>query len=264
MRRASVYAEFELDITLYSAQYLPDKAIIPSYFIQTPDLQRSVLDVAEFGAARKLPLLADVLDRLYEVSRADYFIYTNVDIALQPHFYLAVDAFVQAGYDSFVINRRTISAEYAAVSDLEKMFAERGTPHRGWDCFVFPRSYYPHFQLYNICIGASRVGLALLANLVAFSHQFREFDDAHLTFHIGDERSWRKPAYRGYGEHNTAELMRILAALEAQCGPFPPQSIPGSFLARKRRFGRLYEAWARTVYLPAGLSRLINRLSRRT
>ena len=260
MRRAQAYASSSLKVKLYSAQYAEDKVVVPAGFAQTADLDRSVLDVAQFKVQRKLPLLADILERLYSASDADYFIYSNVDIALQPSFYVAVNDFIQAGYDSFVINRRTISADYSAVSEPDQMYADRGVPHRGWDCFVFPRRWYPQFKLFNVCLGARRVGLALLANLVAFSGQFRELQDEHLTFHIGDARGGLKKEFADYHAHNTAELMCILSALEEECGPFPHNSIPGSFLYRRRTLGPLYDAWSRSVYLPAGLSRFINRI----
>ena len=43
---------------------------------------------------RKLPLLADIIERLYENSDAEWLIYTNVDIAVQPHFYESVASII--------------------------------------------------------------------------------------------------------------------------------------------------------------------------
>lgn len=263
MRRAKKFAVPEISVELFSAQYPEDKSMVPVDFTQTPDLDRSVSDVAEFKARWKLPLFKDILDRLYDASNADYFIYTNVDIALRPEFYYAVGSFIQQGYDSFVINRRTISDDYSAVEELNRMVADPGQLHRGWDCFIYPRRYYPRFKLFDVCLGSSRAGLALLANLVAFSHQFKEFKDEYLTYHIGDSRSWIRKEVLDYHAHNTAELMRILSALETECGPFSRNSIPGSYLYRKRIFGLLYDAWSRHVYLPPGLSRFLNRISGR-
>ena len=263
MHRARDYAAPHLRINLFSAQLAWDESAAPVGFARTPDLTRSVLDVAQFKIPRRLPLLADILDRLYHTSQADYFIYTNVDIALQPSFYVAVHKHIQDGFDSFVINRRTIDARFSTIEELDEMFADPGTAHRGWDCFIFARNMYPQFKLYDICLGTSRVGLALLANLVALSQNFFEFKDEHLTFHIGDARAGKRKEYADYAAHNTAQLMRILAELELEHGPFAPDSIPGSFLFRKRHFGPLYEAWVRNVYLPVGLSRILNRLTDR-
>ncbi|MFL7839601.1 MAG: hypothetical protein ACK2U0_18395 [Candidatus Promineifilaceae bacterium] len=260
MRRAQKFAVDEIDVELFSAQFPQDRSIIPDDFILTTDLERSVLDVAEFKVDWKLPLLRDILDRLYAASTADYFIYTNVDIALQPQFYCAVKGFIQQGYDSFVINRRTIPATYLTVEELDLMYVERGKAHRGWDCFVFPRQLYPHFKLFDVCVGAGRVGLAMLANLEAFSQRFSEFRDEYLTFHIGDPRTWLSKDHLDFYVHNSAELMHILTALEAECGTFPRDSIPGTYLFRQRAFGPLYDAWSRYIYLPADLSSFINRI----
>jgi hypothetical protein len=263
MRRARAYAAPHLKINLFSAQFAWDETAAPAGFARTADLTRSVLDVAQFKIPRQLPLLADILDRLYQQSQAEYFIYTNVDIALQPSFYVAVHGYIQDGFDSFVINRRTIDARYATIGELDEMYSDHGIAHRGWDCFIFPSHFCPRFRLYDVCLGASRVGLALLSNLVALSHNFYEFKEEYLTFHIGDEQSWRQREYADYSVHNTVQLMRILSELEEEHGAFPPDSIPGSFLFRKRHFGSLYEAWARNVYLPAGLRQILDRLTGR-
>ncbi len=68
-----------------------------------------MLDCGRFAVPRKLPLIKDILGRLYDASDAEYFIYTNVNIGLMPNFYVAVNAIIESGYDAFVINRRTIS-----------------------------------------------------------------------------------------------------------------------------------------------------------
>ncbi len=262
MRIAQQQAAGSVDVELLAVGYPEDEPLMPHGFQHLPHLTRSVLDIASFDHQRKLPLLTDILQRQYQGSEAATFIYTNVDIALQPDFYQAVQAYLEQGYDTFVINRRTIPGSRKKVDDLPQMWAEEGEAHRGWDCFVFPREMFPKFQLERICVGATRVGLALLANLVAFGESFAEFRDAKLTFHIGDERYWKDPAFSDYDAFNTRQLMSALSLLEEQAGPFPRQTIPGSFLWRKRRFGLFYEFWSRNVYLPPRLSRLLNTLLR--
>ena len=263
MRRARNHAAPAIRVGLYTAQFIKDAPNVPADFTAAPPLRRSVLDFGEFKIKRELPLLRDILQTLEQASEAAYFIYTNVDIGLQPNFYERVSKIILSGYDSFVINRRTVSDRYAAVSDLEAIYDDPGKPHRGWDCFVFPSSFCRSFRLHNECIGASRVGLSLLSNLVALSSNFREFRNEQLTFHIGDARNWLNPDYADYDAHNTQELMRTLSDLENIYGPFPLQSIPGTFLSRKRALGPLYDAWSRNIYLPVGISRLLNRLSGR-
>ncbi len=264
MRLAKSYAGDQLQIKQYTAQYQEDLSMVPQDFQATPDLDRSVLDIAKFRHFRKLPLLKDILDRLFSAAHdADYLIYSNVDIALQPAFYTEVSNFIDAGYDSFVINRRTIPGHYRNIEQIPTMMAEPGTAHRGWDCFVFSRTIYPRFCLFDVCVGATRVGLALLANLQAFGNKFREFKNEQLTFHIGDERNWLNPVFSDYDNHNTRELMQILEAIETEQGPFGRDTIPGSFLYRKRNLGPIYEFWTRHVYLPIGISQTLNRLTGR-
>jgi hypothetical protein len=200
-------------------------------------------------------LLGDILDRLYDATNAEYMIYTNVDIGLQPYFYQAVDQMIEEGFDAFVINRRTVPNQHASVHNLPLIFSQAGEPHRGWDCFVFPRSVYPQYRLGTVCIGIPRADLALISNMVAFASRFREFRNRHLTFHLGNERTWRSSEFSDYAEHNTNEALRILSKLEAEHGPFDRSSPPGSFLFKYRRFGRLYELWARHGRLPVRTKR---------
>jgi hypothetical protein len=260
MRMAKRQAAGQVEVDLMAVGYEEDRLLFPDGFQALPALTRSVLDVATFQKKRKLPLLKDILDRLHNYGNADFLIFSNVDIGLQPDFYLAVQQFINQGLDAFVINRRTISSHYDHVDQIQLMTAERGSPHRGWDCFIFQRNLFPRFKLLDICVGASRVGLALLANLMAYGPDFQEFKEEQLTFHIGDERSWLDAAYVDYDEHNTRQLMRILEAIEAEMGPYGRDTIPGSFLFRKRNFGPLYDFWARNVYLPAWMSSKLNRL----
>jgi hypothetical protein len=257
MRIARSFALGRVQVDLFSAQYAEDHPMVPPDFYRTADLERSVLDCGSFRKPRKLPLLKDILDRLYQATDAEYLVYTNIDIGLLPHFYLTVDQFLEAGYDAFVINRRTISRRHSGVEQIPLMYAEIGESHRGWDCFVFHRDAYPNYKLGTICVGAPRVGLALIANLVSYGRKFHEFRQEHLTFHLGNDRSWRGSPYSDYAEHNSREALWILAALEEERGPLPRSSPPGSFLHRQRRFGPVYEFWVQHVHIPVKLRQLL-------
>jgi hypothetical protein len=260
MHAARRHSAEYVDVELLAVGYQEDQPLMPEGFEILPPLTRSVLDVQSFPTQRKLPLLKDILSSLYENSEAEYLIYTNVDIGLQPDFYLAVLEFINQGYDAFVINRRTISNRYRSIDDLPQMWAESGEAHRGWDCFIFHREYYPSFELGNVCIGASRVGLALLANLEAVADHFHEFKDEYLTFHLGDDRSWRDASFQAYTDHNSSELDNVLERLEERYGHFPRSTTPGAYLFKRRNFGWLYETWSNRIYIPVGWSRRLNNL----
>lgn len=218
MRAAREFARGKVAVELYTAQYPEDRPFVPEGFTPTRDLDRSVMDLGSFREKRKLPLIKDILDRLYEAVDAEYMIYTNVDIALMPHFYLAVDKFIDEGHDAFVINRRTISGRRKLVKDIPLMYAELGKPHPGHDCFVFRRDAYGKFKLGLPCVGVSLVGRVLIMNLFCHSKRFREFSGEHLTFHIGDDRSWMSARLSDYAEHNRKEALAVLAELEKEFG----------------------------------------------
>ena len=215
MKAARAYAASVVDVMLLSAQYPDDHGIVPEEFRATRDLNRSVMDIKGFDAPRNLPLIKDVLDRLYEASSpAEYLIYTNSDIALTPMFYVAVNALIEQGFDALVINRRTISSDYTSTEDLPLMYMQFGQSHPGYDCFVFQRKVYPEYELGDICIGASGIGMAMFANLFCCAERFDILKKVHLTFHIGEDQPWKRTEYDGYSAHNAVEFEKVLKHLE--------------------------------------------------
>ncbi|MCK5057421.1 MAG: sulfotransferase [Candidatus Aminicenantes bacterium] len=214
MRIAKAYAESTVDVTLFSAQFPEDADFVPDFFIKTKHLERSALDIGEFYKRRKLPLLKDILDRLYSSSDADYLVYSNCDIALMPYFYTALAKMIEAGRDAFVINRRTISGTYSRVEDIPFMYAETGQSHKGYDCFVFKRDLYPEFELGRICIGIQVIGRLFVWNLFSAAKKFEEFQERHLTFHIGNDRLWQRDEYADYKIHNQKEAQTVLKKLD--------------------------------------------------
>lgn len=221
MRRARAFAQGQVEVELVSTQHAEDHPVVPKDFLVTPDLQRTVMDVGTFNKPRRLALIADILDRLYEASQAEYFIYTNVDIALMPHFYTTVDAIIDSGHDAFVINRRTIPGHYERPEQLPLMYAEVGDKHEGHDCFVFRREVYPLFRLGTICIGTAMIGRAMIWNLICHARNFEEFKRKHLTFHIGNGLAWQNEEFLDYYEHNKNEATKIKQQIEREFNPFP-------------------------------------------
>lgn len=211
MRRAKKYArDNNLDVELFYTCYEEDLTIAPKEFTQTKLLEKSILDYREFEKKRKLPLIKDILDRLYESSDAEYFIYTNVDIAVMPHFYTEVKNIIDKGYDGFVINRRTIDKKYTSIEEIPEMYSDIGEKHPGYDCFVFKRDVYPNYELGTACIGANWIGRVIISNVIAYSHKFKVFEDEYLTFHIGDDRSWKISDFNNYDKNNEECLKELL------------------------------------------------------
>lgn len=259
---AKNYAQKQVNIELFLTKFSNDQILSPDGFKFTPDLQRSVSDVAQFTQKRKLPIMRDILDRLYDTTDADYLIYSNVDIALMPYFYLTIANFTRLGYESFSINRRTIQARYQSIFELPLMYAEIGEPHRGWDCFVFHRSLYPNFILENICLGAPLVGLAMISNLIAFSRNFNQIRGSHLTFHLGNDRRWHDRSNIEYQKHNRGEVIKILRNLDNKIGGFDRRSPPGEYLRyhNNKIFSFIYDKIMMCLYVPAKYFRSNNEL----
>jgi hypothetical protein len=250
----------DIQIELLSAQYPEDREMLTPIFTPTADLTRSVLDIARFQINRKLPILQDILDRAFQGSQAEYVIYTNIDIGLQPDFYQAVKDFILQGYDAFVINRRTVSDQYNSVTQLNDIYQDEGKPHRGWDCFIFPRSWIPELDLGTVCIGTPLVGLALLSNLIAREENFKEFKNKRLTFHLGDDKTWNRKKLEDYYQHNYSQLMTQLEKMVDRYGPFPDGTIPARFLAWQTHpvKARIYRIYSRHP-LPLGVANLLKK-----
>lgn len=198
-----------VNVELYTAQFPEDHPIVPDYFNKTPDLERSILDLSTFKNQRKLPLLKDILDSLYDATDADYFIYTNVDIGVMPNFYTSIAAIINQGYDAFIINRRTIRKNYTTIEEIPLIYAEIGGKHAGYDCFVFGRNAYTQYVLNNVFIGSIPVGYALSINLLCHAKKFKLFTLLHLTFHIGSDGAWKQKGLEDYLDYNIAETDNI-------------------------------------------------------
>ncbi|MBU2213501.1 hypothetical protein KKC44_02900 [Patescibacteria group bacterium] len=220
MRAARTFAQGKVDVEFYSVHSHTEKVDMPDGFLPLRPLERDINDIGSFRAKRPLPLLRDILDRLYEESDADYFVYTNVDIALMPHFYTTINYHINKGYDALVINRRNIPTEPNLSTDLPIMYTSLGTTHPGYDCFVFRRNLYPHFVLGDVCLGIGHVDLPLICSMIAACKSFLLLKQEHLTFHLGVPRIWKWRIFRDYSTHNDREASRALITLAARV-PLP-------------------------------------------
>lgn len=211
MRRAAAEAAEVARVDLLTTQFPEDHEIIPTFFERTRDLDRSVADLQGFSVRRKLPLIADLVERLYTGSSAPYLIYTNVDIILHPSFYRAVVKRIKTGLDAFIINRRRVPDHYRSVAELPEIYGLRGAPHPGFDCFVFHRSLYPRFQFGHVCVGIPFIEMIFSQNLFCRARNFALFDRDFLTFHVGMEIfKARDPEYLQFNKQEFWQTIRIL------------------------------------------------------
>lgn len=201
----------DVNVELFACVYPEDSEAVPYGFKKTENLNRSIQDIQEFPMRRKLPLFKDIMDRLYESSDADYMIQTNVDIGVMPHFYASVARFIKLGYDSFIINKRIIPPYYRSVEQIPDMWSEPGSDHNGYDCFVLKREKYQQYYMGDNCMGIPWSETSLAANMVAFSDNCTVFKHPHLTFHIGDSRTWMQQD--DYRKFNTEAFAKVLTYL---------------------------------------------------
>lgn len=209
MLRAQEEAKNQVEVTLMTAQTVEDEVMVPNGFHATKYLERDVTDLHKFSRPMPLPILRDILDRLYHESEADYLIFTNVDIGVQPDFYLKVAEFIRAGHDAFMINRRRIPAKYRSADQINEMYAEKGLKHPGFDCFVFHRDLYPKFSLAEVCTGVPYIEITLSQNLFCFAENPKVFTDEFLTFHIGLE-IFNKRAPKEYLSYNGRQFWKAM------------------------------------------------------
>jgi hypothetical protein len=207
MRWAKEFAKGEVDVEQVACFYPEDESLVPDDFIKTDTLTRSTS--GKFKIERKLPYFSEMLDKLYDVSDADYFIQTNADIGLHPHFYLLVRTLIEDGNDSFCINKRVLPEELKDMP-LSVIWSYIGGAHAGHDCFVFRRELYPSLKIGNIIMGTPWSEATLITSLVAYAKNFKVFKNALATFHLGDRRIWIGHDYNDYRIKNTNEFAKIL------------------------------------------------------
>lgn len=241
MRIAKRFAELTglPAVDLYAAHFAEGAELVPEGFIHTALLERSTLDIGGFETPLKLPLIADILSRLYTAAAdADYLIYTNVDIGLLPNFYVTVNRLIERGLDAFTINPRWIPGHFCELADIPIMWGEGEKFRKGWDCFIFRREAFPHMQLGNACLGAGSIGRVLLLNLVLTAENFAEFTDLHLTFHIGNDGIRNQLPMTDYRTHNISVLRDVLHRRKA-LGSLPEHPVVRRIVNAMKAKGQL-------------------------
>jgi len=211
-RFAQKHLKGRLEIGLCATVYPEDEEMIAPGFGRVDDLKEEVCDKYEFTSKyRKLPYMREIIKNGME-TQADYYIQTNVDIGLMPHFYVTVNRLIDQGYQSFIINKRIISGHYKTIDRIPEMWAEIGTQHNGYDCFVFPYWAYNGFDLGDVCMGTPWSETTLATSMINEDSSTKVFKDIHATFHIGDKRSWMQLA--DYRQHNTEQFAKVLRVFQ--------------------------------------------------
>lgn len=198
----------DIEVTLYTAQYPEDREIIPEGFVITSDLERSANTVFNIKKPnKKLPLLGDIIGKLYENSDAEYFIYTNADIGVKPDFYVRVVALIKKGHDGICIHRQDFpKSDGKGIYDLSRLgeIVQINTKreHPGHDCVVFRRDMVPSMMFKKVFVGYPPIGAVIKTQVKKNSKNFTELrSQCRMTFHLGNDKAWEK-SNGNNGEYN--------------------------------------------------------------
>ena len=216
-----------VEVELCAVKHQHESVDIPSEFKWAKSIDKYAYEYIEslrdIVPRKPLPRVKDILLSLYESSVADYYIYTNLDIALYPDFYLKVNDFILDGYDALCINRRDLTKTYQDVlldeDKLELAFMTDGKKHRGIDCFVFKREVVPLLDLGNVYIGFPPIGQVLKTQIELHSRKFLWIKDKQCTFHLGSDRYWRESQGEYASENMKQANSLYVPCFEASCKP---------------------------------------------
>ncbi len=200
-----------------------DESAVEAPCTSVAHLGRTVADVAELKPRRPLPLIGDLLTVGAQGTAASHIVFSNMDIAVQPHFYSALHSLVEKlGADvPFTVARTNIDAALAEAP-LEKLYAAEGTLGFGYDCFVIPISLIPQLDLGHSCIGAPHFDQLLYMALDLLSAGgVKSFNHERLTFHLGNDIAWA--AMMDYVEHNLREALAAIERMK-RAHPVKPDS----------------------------------------
>lgn len=225
IEKALAYDRDNLKVEVRAVSF-PEESLSHEEIQSFPILRSSTLDIDGLGN-RKLPYLGEILAGFGDCSDIDICVFTNIDIALQPHFYAFVAEEWRNGRDAMSICRRTVypSGNKASISHL---LAQKGTSHPGHDCFVFDSSLIYGIRPVNAAMGAEYVALAMLWQLMLLARNFAYLTDVCATFHLGDDRPWQKTEFDALRNFNWRKLRELYSRLHNEFGSRKVTSLPRS------------------------------------
>jgi hypothetical protein len=202
-----------VDVDLFAIKHRDEFVEIPEEFHWVEDISafawEYIPELKNHHPYKPLPRIHDIIHGLYNVSDADYFIYSNLDIGLFPHFYLAVKKWIGRGYDAFCINRRGLPKQVDNIllneDSIELAYMLDGRLHPGIDCFVFRRDVVPSLNLGNVFVGFVPVGQVLMHQIFSHSKKNTWIKYERLTFHVGRDNPRKVGQHYDVVNHQVAK-----------------------------------------------------------
>jgi len=218
MLDAKLQSKNPTNIDLIAVKHKDENIECPEGFRMAPDLTRYCYDVFPgLPKTKELPLVADIFNSLNQVSDADYFIYTTIDIGLFPDFYDRVcDIIEKHKYDFFTIDReimpKYVDNQLIDHHNFKKLFDIEGEVHPGTDCFIFKKDLLRKVEFGHIFLGYPPVDRVVGRELLRYCRDkmyTRIKSGDRFTFHIGKDSTWHYNKSDGLLNENCREAIRL-------------------------------------------------------
>ena len=140
----------------------------------------------QFHHPVRLPFLNQIIYAGFLHGKGKYLVYSNIDIGVQPPFYIKLSRQVQVMPDVPLSLIREEFEHVGPTFNVEEAYARRGNglAHPGHDCWVFPRGWVPKLILGFTMVGVSMVATDLLQSLYALSRCRMTMMTDRVTFHF--------------------------------------------------------------------------------
>lgn len=230
----------DIEVTLLAVQMVGEKKQkLPSAFHLAPPLSNNTN--AAFGCQRSLPFARDLMLTLEaHAPDADFFVMTNSDICVTPHFYIDLaNANRQDGFTGLNVLKVMIPAHCDGKPLSENRskalhFAETlPQTHPGSDCFMWEAQKTRDVinLIGDVFFGWPPLGSALHNAIRSVSSKFRIVRGEHWTYHIGGEGE------RGRG--STLHIPSVVTKYQAEV----EKAYPGcKFMREEKREGESKQA----------------------
>lgn len=155
-------------VDVVCAVFPEDAEVVAPWVKANPNFKVAIFNVSvnellpQFNQGNniRLPFLNTILYAGYLHGQGDYLTYSNVDIGVQPPFYIKLARQLQVMPDVPISAIREEFEHVGPTFNIENAIARRGSGlnHPGHDCWTFPRSWVP-----RLVLGFTMVGVSMIA-----------------------------------------------------------------------------------------------------